>query len=333
MSIQKRTEQNQASYTLAQLSRASQMLAEARTFEDIQQIQSLAAAAEAYARAARLGLEAQNHAAEIKLRAERKAGEVLSQLERGVPWPGSRTMSNVGHGSEYARVLEETSTSRQTAVRWQQEAAIPEDKFNEYIAENKAERELTTNGLLRYGRQRPVDEAPELGVSGKYDVIVIDPPWPVEKILRDTVPAQGGNLDYPTLSVDAIRNIELPMADDCHVFLWTTQKHLRDAIDIAEGWGCRYVCLFVWHKPGGFQAFGLPQYNAEFIVYARKGSPQFVDTTGFFACFEAPRGRHSEKPEAFYETLRRVTAGRRLDVFSRRQIDGFSVWGNDVPAE
>ena len=58
---------------LAKLDKATHMLAEAKTLDEIKNIMDVAEAARTYARAARLGLQAYNHAAEIKVRAERKA--------------------------------------------------------------------------------------------------------------------------------------------------------------------------------------------------------------------------------------------------------------------
>ena len=209
---------------------------------------------------------------------------------------------------------------------------------------------------------RPVDTP-----DGQYDVIVIDPPWPMEKIERDVRPNQVG-FDYPTLDVmcrhpEAINDEECTrlacvymaernpcqsiecqvgrvlldtpagdgiMADDCHVWLWTTHRFLPEAFALLDAWDLRYVCTFVWRKRGGFQPVGLPQYNCEFALYARRGSPVFTETKAFPLCFEAPRGAHSEKPAEFFDMVCRVTAGRRLDMFNRREIEGFEGWGKEA---
>lgn len=135
---------------LAKLDKATQMLAEAKSLDEVKHIMDIAEAARTYARAAKLGLEAQNHAAEIKLRAERKAGDLLLNLERKQGERTDKLNSSLVQSSEYREVLDTEEIPNTTAHRWQQASQIPEKVFEQHVAQVKdAGLELTTSGLLR----------------------------------------------------------------------------------------------------------------------------------------------------------------------------------------
>lgn len=87
-------------YDLILVYEASRMLAEARTLDEIRVIRSFAAAAQAYAQKARLGLDAQNDAAVISIEATIRLGEVLAEMrlsgERATGYAPLRVDSQVG---------------------------------------------------------------------------------------------------------------------------------------------------------------------------------------------------------------------------------------------
>ena len=178
------------------------------------------------------------------------------------------------------------------------------------------------------------------GIDGRYDVLVIDPPWPVKgRIVLSDQPFHAGELPrYPLMSIEKVqtevgRMIERHAAEDAHIFLWSTQKLLTAAFKMIEQWRLKYVATFTWHKPAGPQPLDQPCFNSEHVIYARRGAPKFISTKAFATCFDAPRGKHSEKPEYFYEMIRRVTGGARLDLYARRSIDGFVAWGLEAPRD
>lgn len=205
---------------------------------------------------------------------------------------------------------------------------VPQEARDRGIREGIIRPDMERRDVARL-KTPPAVRGPIVMPLGLYGTIVIDPPWPTQKIERDVRPNQAG-FDYPTMSEDELSALALPAADDCHLFQWTTQRFLPMALRLTEAWGFSYCLTMVWHKPGGFQPVGLPQYNCEFAVYARKGSPKFIETTAFNCCFEAPRREHSRKPDEFYNTVRRVTASPRIDGFSREKRDGFDQFGNEV---
>jgi len=268
----------------------------------------------------------------------------LNETQRGIVASKLATMEQGGDGrnqhegsanlrkavtqSEAAQMLNVSERTIQTIKAVEREAPdlvslMESGQLKASAAMTEAKRRTVSNTLASIEVQE-VKQA-----QGIYDVIVLDPPWQMEKIEREVAPNQVG-FDYPTMPIEDIKSMKIPAADNCHVFMWTTQKFLKPSFEIFEAWGVKYVCTFNWHKAGGFQPFGLPQYNNEFCLYGRIGTPIFLDTKNFKTSFEAKRGKHSEKPEEFYEMLRRVTGGRRLDMFNRRLIDGFDGYGNEA---
>lgn len=319
---------------------ARQALTEANSVDEAKDWSDKAAAMQAYARQANdSGLE--RMAAEIRLRAKRRIGEISASLESA---QGTNQYVELRPAAGTKRdVLSDVGLSKSEAHRCEQLAKVPEDQFEGYLAECRddkrvASSDAVTSHFIR--EQRRDQNSARLSVvkgksvvvpNGLYDVIVIDPPWPMKKIERDVRPNQS-DFDYPTMTEEDLRKLALPANKNCHAWVWTTHKFMPMALRLLEAWSLRYVCNFVWHKSGGFQPINLPQYNCEFALYARRGVPSFIDTKAFNVCFSAPRTKHSEKPQEFYDVVKRVTAGRRLDMFARREIEGFDGYGNEYEA-
>jgi len=107
----------------------------------------------------------------------------------------------------------------------------------------------------------------------QYRCITLDPPWPMEKIHRDVREQQGKFLDYPIMSIEEIMALPIgEMAEEnCHIYLWVTQKFLPDGLMLMNAWGFRYQCLMTWVKPTGMTPFSW-MYNTEHVLFGRKGS-------------------------------------------------------------
>ncbi len=310
---------------------AKRSMAQCERVDECKDWADKAMAIAAYARQA-ADITLLNHALRIQCRSTRRMGELLIQIEPNKGGRPSKTRDTDDPGLSRKSIADDAGIKerqRKTSIRI---AKIPEQEFERLV---DAEKAPTVSGLIRETQRKEtgekLDELASREIthpSGEFDVVVIDPPWPMNKVEREVRPNQVA-LDYPTMDEDEIKGIEIPAAENCHVWVWTTHKYLPMALRCIEHWGLKYVCTCIWHKPGGPQPYNLPQYNNEFAIYCRKGTPLFFDTKAFNTCFYAPRGKHSEKPEEFYEVVRRVTKGRRLDMFNRRSIDGFTGWGNE----
>ena len=172
---------------------------------------------------------------------------------------------------------------------------------------------------------------------GRYPTVVIDPPWPLRLAARYEQRRSGGfpahSLRYKSLPLHEIAALPIQevLADDAFLFCWTVNQFLFDVPMLFHAWGVTRRFVMGWHKSNGMQSPNGPKYNGEFIVVGTKGRPRFLETKAFWTFNYWPRGAHSEKPEDFYETLRRITARPRLDIYARREIDEFGQLGRRGP--
>lgn len=134
--------------SLASIGKARKALAAASKLEDVLSIRDQAEALRVYMRAAAEGLEASNAAAEIKLRAERKAGAMLAAMEKK---PAGRPSENRSHDvTDFPPSLDDLGIDKMQSSRWQKEASVSEEDFEQYLHQClEHSREVTQSGLLK----------------------------------------------------------------------------------------------------------------------------------------------------------------------------------------
>ncbi len=165
----------------------------------------------------------------------------------------------------------------------------------------------------------------------KYDLIVIDPPWPIKKIQRKDRPNQTGELDYPTMEFDQIGSLPIQKiaADNSVVFLWTIQKYLPKSFALLSEWGFRYQRTLTWDKGNGMCLFGF-HHRTEFVLFGYKGRLEmYPKQKAVPTAFASRSERHSAKPDAFYAMIEHF-GKRRIDMFARKERAGWDVFGNEV---
>lgn len=181
----------------------------------------------------------------------------------------------------------------------------------------------------------------------RYQTIVADPPWPHADTGRRTQSTAGNwtgkwlgyesKLPYDRMTIDDIA--ALPIGDvaarDAHLYLWTTNRFLRDGYRVVEAWGFKPSTLLAWCKaPMGIGLGGAFTITTEFVIYARRGAlkPRRRWDTTWFA-FKRPYSatggpEHSAKPEGFLDVVEQVSPGPYLEVFARRARFGWDYAGD-----
>jgi N6-adenosine-specific RNA methylase IME4 len=185
-------------------------------------------------------------------------------------------------------------------------------------------------------------------VAGGYRTISADPPWSFNdkgsRIAPDQRSKRAAGKGYDVMRLAEIQALPVAAAAalDSLLFLWTTSAHLLDgsAASVARAWGFEPKTTIAWVKirEGSNRRdlqIGMGHYTRaahELVVVAARGRPIICDR-GVASVVFASRGRHSEKPAAARLAFEALSAGPRLELFSRRRVAGWDGWGAEYPVE
>lgn len=174
----------------------------------------------------------------------------------------------------------------------------------------------------------------------KYQIIYADPPWSYADP-KGKDPKLGG-ITYQTMSLQEIKDLPIQDISDenCMLFLWATMPLLREAFEVFDSWGFRYItCGFCWVKqnPSGVGFYsGLGHWvngNAELCLLGRKGKP-VRKAKNVKQLVLYPRGRHSEKPQNVRDRIVELLGDLpRIELFAREKTEGWDIWGNEVKSD
>lgn len=167
----------------------------------------------------------------------------------------------------------------------------------------------------------------------------MDPPWN-ERGGGQSV--RGAQRHYPLLKTWQMPQVIYQSGvwfpyDDAHLYMWVTNNFLKDGQWLMEALGFRFVTTIVWGKDKA----GIGQYfrgRHELLLFGvrEEGSGYAVKTSDrtIVSChIDAPRGKHSKKPETAYDLVEARSAGPYLELFARNERPGWTSWGNELDVE
>ena len=177
-------------------------------------------------------------------------------------------------------------------------------------------------------------------IKETYGLIYADPPWKQSKGGKKSVRenSSGKPLDYPTCSLDEIKE-HLRLAtesttENSILFLWTIDKYLFEAQQIAESLGYKLHARMIWDKVTGIPAAFTVRYGHEYLLYMYKGklTPVAKDERGkIHTVFRERVTKHSKKPDIAYKIIERLYPDlKKLEMYARETRDGWDSFGNEV---
>ena len=163
----------------------------------------------------------------------------------------------------------------------------------------------------------------------RYYIIYADPPWRYE---GGTIrPSDRIEHHYPTMSLEDIKNMEIPASKDCILFLWTTAPKIEESLEVLNHWEFKYRSQLIWDK----NRLGLGWWfriQHEILLVGIKGNPKCPPAKQRIrSIYRETRGKHSKKPNSIRRLIDEWYPDKtKLELFARDTFNGWDVHGNEA---
>lgn len=231
-----------------------------------------------------------------------------------------------------ARSRELAARAAEVSPRTIQNAVLVRDADDELFARVMAG-EVPVDRAARQiqRRRRHAEIAPAAPMpGGPFDLIYADPPWQMGASGAGSAPEDH----YPTMTTGEIAALVIPAAEDCALFLWAVNSLLPEALEVMHAWGFTYRANLCWVKPSIGPGNWARQRHELLLVGTRGAVRAPFEEDRPDSVIEAPRGRHSAKPEDAYLRIERAYPElTKCELFARgTPRSGWTAWGNEVIA-
>ena len=183
----------------------------------------------------------------------------------------------------------------------------------------------------------------------KYEIIYADPAWKYgSKELYGDKTKEGKRENrfrklermYDTMSLNDIKKLPVKnmIGKNAACFLWVTDSHLKEGIEVLESWGFKYKTVaFNWIKKTNkgntyvnFAPWTLK--SSEICLLGMRGTMGKLKTDNTVRqLIEAERTKHSRKTMEARKRIERLFAdANRIELFARENHEGWDAWGNEV---
>jgi hypothetical protein len=134
--------------TLKKIEQSKLAISEVKNLNEIKMIIDQGEALKAYARSAQMSAEIQADIAELNLRAQRRLGEISAGLEKAKPGVKPKQLLPDGGSNSKTETLSSVGIDIRRAIEAEMLATVPENVFEQKIAEAKEASEKITKSLF-----------------------------------------------------------------------------------------------------------------------------------------------------------------------------------------